>query len=49
MTAIPDDFDRKPKEAFDTAYMRELFALGLEKGKSGSGWSHVPPHYTRQE
>jgi hypothetical protein len=45
----PDDFDRRPKEAFDTAYMRELFALGLENGKSGNSWSHVPPQYTRQE
>ena len=42
---IPPDFDRKPREAFDTAYMRDLYELGRTAGRSGDAWRKAPPGY----
>ena len=42
---IPNDFVEEPKEAFDAEYMRKLFSLGYEQGKSNSGWKSKPPDY----
>ena len=39
---IPEDFDEKPKEQFDPAWMRRLFDRGYEMGKAGYPWSKVP-------
>jgi predicted acylesterase/phospholipase RssA len=40
---IPDDFNVKPKELFDNAYMNELFDLGYERAKAGYPWLDRPP------
>jgi hypothetical protein len=39
---IPEDFDERPKEQFDPAWMRKLFDVGFEMGKTGYEWSKVP-------
>jgi len=39
---IPEDFDEKPKEQFDTVWMRKLFDRGFEMGKAGYEWSKAP-------
>jgi len=49
LTAIPDDFEGKPEEPFDPAYMKELSEVGREAIRSGRAWSRVPPHYTEPE
>jgi len=43
VTYIPSDFDMKSKEAFDTVYMRALYDVGYELGKSGAAWHSKPP------
>jgi hypothetical protein len=40
---IPDDFDMKYNESFDPAYMRALYNVGYELGKSGKAWADKPP------
>jgi predicted acylesterase/phospholipase RssA len=40
---IPDSFDMKSKEAFDPAYMRALYGVGYEFGRSGKAWQDKPP------
>ena len=40
--AIPPSFDAIPKAAFDPAYARQLFEVGLEVGR-GEAWSETPP------
>jgi predicted patatin/cPLA2 family phospholipase len=42
---IPKDFDAKPEEAFDLAYMRQLYDVGYEQGKAGTAWSSTPPGF----
>lgn len=42
---IPDDFEMKPKEAFDPAYMTRLFELGYNMAKTGYPWKKEPPGY----
>jgi predicted patatin/cPLA2 family phospholipase len=42
-TNIPDDFDVKSNEMFDPVYMRKLYDLGFELGKSGKAWHDRPP------
>jgi hypothetical protein len=39
---IPSDFSREPKEAFDTAYMNELFNVGFSLGRNGYHWQKNP-------
>jgi predicted acylesterase/phospholipase RssA len=43
VTYIPSDFDMESKEAFDTVYMRALYDVGYELGKSGAAWHSKPP------
>lgn len=43
LTSIPDRFNRVAKQPFDPAYMKELFALGVEMGRSGDPWARTPP------
>jgi predicted patatin/cPLA2 family phospholipase len=43
LTYIPDEFDLKSKEAFDTTYMRALYNVGYQAGKSGNAWESKPP------
>jgi hypothetical protein len=43
LTSIPDDFNMKSKESFDPVYMRALYDVGYEIGKSGKGWLDSPP------
>jgi len=40
---IPDDFDLKPEEPFDTAYMKELYRLANEMALPGYPWKEKPP------
>jgi predicted patatin/cPLA2 family phospholipase len=40
---VPADFQLKEKEPFDPIFMRSLFALGEEMGRSGIQWSKIPP------
>jgi predicted patatin/cPLA2 family phospholipase len=42
---IPKDFDAKSEEAFDLAYMRQLYDVGYEQGKAGTAWSSTPPGF----
>lgn len=42
-TWIPKSFKRVPAEAFDKAYMRELFDLGFEMGLNRPNWRPQPP------
>jgi hypothetical protein len=44
-TAIPDDFDEKPKEIFDPDYMQRLVEVGFQRAKSGTAWQTKPPSY----
>jgi hypothetical protein len=39
---IARDFSHPRAEAFDTAYMRALFAHGQQVGRSGEGWVARP-------
>ncbi len=41
---MPSDF-REPDEAFDPAYMRELFDLGYQQGKEGVAWESELPEF----
>jgi hypothetical protein len=45
LASIPASFTEKPKEAFDPVYMRKLFDLGKQMGRSGYPWVKVPPGY----
>lgn len=38
----PESFTEKPKELFDTEYMKKLFKLGYKLGKEGYQWRHHP-------
>lgn len=40
---IPDDFAEKPKEEFDTEYMRKLFDRAYERASAGYPWEKMPP------
>ena len=43
---IPETFTTELKEPFETAYMRELFAVGNNLAVKGYPWAKVPPGYT---
>jgi hypothetical protein len=45
VATIPSEITTKPSEQFDPVYMRELFELGRELGKSGRAWQKHPPGY----
>ena len=40
---IPDDFEEKSQEPFDTAYMNKLFDRGYQMAKKGYPWHETPP------
>ncbi|MEN8692779.1 MAG: patatin-like phospholipase family protein [Desulfobacterales bacterium] len=40
---IPDDFDEKSTEPFDTAYMNKLFERGYTMAQGGYPWEDTPP------
>jgi len=42
---IPKEFDVKSEEAFDLAYMRQLYDVGHAQGKAGTAWSTTPPGF----
>jgi hypothetical protein len=42
---IPASFGEVPREEFDTVYMRKLFDLAYEMGKSGYDWYKAPPGF----
>jgi predicted acylesterase/phospholipase RssA len=42
---IPPTFKRGPKEAFDKAYMNELFQVGFDLARGGYPWQKTPPAY----
>lgn len=43
LISIPDTFNGVAKQAFDPAYMKELFKLGYEIGLAGGPWAMKPP------
>jgi len=49
LTYIPDDFTMEAKEPFDVEYMRALFELGRERGRTETGWQTAPPGYEEKE
>ena len=42
---IPPTFKAEHTEDFDTAYMRQLYALGYELAVKGYPWQKTPPGY----
>jgi predicted patatin/cPLA2 family phospholipase len=40
---IPPTFNRVAKDTFDVNYMRELFKLGYEQGRTGAAWNQKLP------
>jgi len=46
LTYIPASFNTPHGEEFDTAYMRSLFDVGMNAGKSGNAWQKVPPGFS---
>jgi hypothetical protein len=43
--SIPPDFEADSEEPFDPVYMRRLYDLGLELGRSGDRWIPHPIDY----
>jgi Patatin-like phospholipase len=43
---IPETFTMELNEPFETAYMRDLFAVGYDLAAKGYPWAKVPPGYT---
>lgn len=44
LAVIPADFTAAQKGVFDSAYMRQVFELGLTLFREGRLWQHKPPH-----
>jgi hypothetical protein len=44
---IPDDFDEKSKEPFDTAYMNKLFQHAYDMAQGGYPWEEKPPGWQK--
>jgi hypothetical protein len=44
---IPKEFDAQPTELFDPTYMKQLYDLAYEMGKSGYQWYKAPPGFNR--
>jgi predicted patatin/cPLA2 family phospholipase len=44
---IPKEFDVKSEEAFDLAYMRQLYDVGYAQGKAGTAWVSAPPGFEK--
>jgi predicted acylesterase/phospholipase RssA len=45
LTYIPRTFNTPHVEEFDTNYMRELYAVGIQAAQSGSAWQKYPPGF----
>jgi predicted patatin/cPLA2 family phospholipase len=45
LASIPESFTMRRNGPFDTAYMRQLFALGHEHAVKGYPWAKVPPGF----
>jgi predicted acylesterase/phospholipase RssA len=45
VTYIPETFSAKISEAFDRAYMNQLYQVGRQQMLSGKAWSKYPPGY----
>jgi predicted acylesterase/phospholipase RssA len=43
LATVPDEFQEKPKEAFDKKYMTDLFNVGQRLGREGYKWMRKPP------
>ncbi len=43
LAAVPPSFTSVPKQAFDPAYQRDLFNVGVEVGRAGGRWQKLPP------
>ena len=43
---IPGSFTRRPKEQFDRDYMRKLFDVGRQLGRSKTPWHREPPAFS---
>jgi len=46
---IPATFKEPSKESFDPVYMKKLFQVGYEFGKSGAPWFEAPPAFADQD
>lgn len=46
---IPDDYDGKHEEDFDTQYMNGLFNYAYEKAAKGYPWDHAPPGFNHKD
>ena len=44
---IPKEFDAIPTEMFDPVYMKKLYEMAYEMGKSGYQWYKAPPGFER--
>lgn len=42
---IPAEFNEKPAEQFDPAWMRKLFDLAFDMGQAGYEWEKTPPNF----
>jgi predicted patatin/cPLA2 family phospholipase len=42
---IPDSYERKNPEEFDTDEMNRMFKVGYEQGKNNTAWQTAPPKY----
>lgn len=45
LTYIPPTFNTPHLEEFDTNYMRELYAVGIQAAQSGGAWKKYPPGF----
>lgn len=45
LAAIPADFREESKDSFDPVYMKKLFDVGFDLGKSSKPWVHAPPGF----
>ena len=43
---IPSDVENESQETFDPIFMKKLFDLGYQMGKSGYPWEKTPPGFT---
>jgi hypothetical protein len=48
LTYIPSTFNHPHLEEFDTVFMKKLYAVGEEMGRSAQPWENTPPDYQLQ-
>ncbi|MCI4662381.1 MAG: patatin-like phospholipase family protein [Neomegalonema sp.] len=49
VVSVPDSFTLESRESFDPAYMRALYDLGRDAGKTGNLWRSRPPDFLPAE